>query len=81
MARSEIGSLGVLAIRDFRILFLGTLAAFTAAQSTINDSLITPSLRHSASETIRHGAFLTIVPVPDFRFGFADERDEMDWIL
>ena len=30
MPRSEAGSLGVLAIRDFRILFLGTLAAFTA---------------------------------------------------
>ncbi len=30
MARSESGSLGVLAIRDFRILFIGTLAAFTA---------------------------------------------------
>lgn len=30
MPRSESGSLGVLAIRDFRILFLGTLAAFTA---------------------------------------------------
>jgi MFS family permease len=30
MPRSQTGSLGVLAIRDFRILFLGTLAAFTA---------------------------------------------------
>ncbi len=30
MVRSESGSLGVLAIRDFRILFIGTLAAFTA---------------------------------------------------
>ena len=30
MTRSESGSLGALAIRDFRILFLGTLAAFTA---------------------------------------------------
>ncbi|MEZ4278329.1 MAG: MFS transporter [Myxococcota bacterium] len=30
MPRSESGPLGVLAIRDFRILFFGTLAAFTA---------------------------------------------------
>jgi len=30
MPRSESGSLAALAIRDFRILFLGTLAAFTA---------------------------------------------------
>lgn len=30
MPQSESGSLGALAIRDFRILFLGTLAAFTA---------------------------------------------------
>jgi MFS family permease len=30
MPRSESGSLGALEIRDFRILFLGTLAAFTA---------------------------------------------------
>ncbi|MBY0400107.1 MFS transporter [Myxococcota bacterium] len=30
MLQSESGSLGALAIRDFRILFLGTLAAFTA---------------------------------------------------
>ena len=30
MPRSETGSLGALAIRDFRILFVGTLAAFSA---------------------------------------------------